>query len=63
MPQTVVEQKVLAIETPKRATLPFDGVDRDFWVTMRQTLLMQLAAIERKLSISRRCKHCGQSQS
>jgi hypothetical protein len=33
--------------------------DRDFWMTMRHALLMQLAIIERKLGIYRRCKHCG----
>jgi hypothetical protein len=33
--------------------------DRDFWMTMRHALLMQLAIIEKKLGIDRRCKHCG----
>jgi hypothetical protein len=59
----VAEQKTLAIKRELRATLPSDGAERDFWVTMRQTLLMQLAAIEKKLAISRRCKHCGNAQS
>jgi hypothetical protein len=34
-------------------------VDRDFWMSIRHALLMQLATIEKKLGISRRCPHCG----
>lgn len=33
--------------------------DHDFWMTMRHALLQQLAVIEKKLGISRRCPHCG----
>lgn len=33
--------------------------DRDFWMTMRHALLQQLAVIEKKLGINRRCPHCG----
>lgn len=42
---------------PKRVTIP--ATERDFWMQMRHSLLMQLATIEKKLGISRRCKHCG----
>lgn len=33
--------------------------DREFWLTQRQGLLIQLSSIERKLGIDRRCPHCG----
>lgn len=34
--------------------------ERQFWVEMRHSLLMQLASIERKLGIPhRRCTSCG----
>lgn len=53
------QQKVVAIREPRVTVLP----ERDFWLTMRQSLLIQLANIERKLGIERKCKHCGQPQS
>ena len=37
--------------------------DRAFWIDMRQLLLQQLALIERKLGISRRCRSCGEDVS
>lgn len=33
--------------------------DREFWLTQRQGLLIQLSSIERKLGINRSCPHCG----
>lgn len=41
-----------------RATLPPTD-DREFWLTQRQGLLIQLSSIERKLGINRSCPHCG----
>lgn len=43
----------------KSATVP--SVDRDFLMEWRHSLLMQLATIEKKLGIARRCKHCGEN--
>lgn len=42
----------------ERVTIPLVD-DRDFWMTMRQSLLIQLSTIERKLGINRSCPHCG----
>lgn len=44
-----------------RDTVPADSFDRDFFMQWRHTLLQQLAMIEKKLGISRRCKRCGES--
>jgi hypothetical protein len=44
--------------TEKPAMIAHD--ERQFWVEMRHSLLMQLASIERKLGIPhRRCTGCG----
>lgn len=32
---------------------------REFLMTLRQTLIMQLAGLEKLLKIRRKCKHCG----
>jgi hypothetical protein len=55
------EAKLLkAVDTvPKRASIL--SIDRDFLMEWRHALLMQLATIEKKLGISRRCKHCGEN--
>jgi hypothetical protein len=45
---------------PKTATLPLMADEHDFWMQMRHALLQQLATIEKKLGISRRCRHCGE---
>lgn len=37
---------------PKSDTILASESDRSFWISMRQALLMQLDAIERKLGIS-----------
>jgi hypothetical protein len=47
-----------SVDIPEKASsIPSD--DRDFWMAIRHALLQQLATIEKKLGISRRCPHCG----
>lgn len=41
-----------------RGTLPPTD-EREFWLNMRHLLLQQLALIEKRLGISRRCRNCG----
>lgn len=45
----------------KDATLPAD--DRLWLVELRRGLLQALAAIEKKLGISRKCRQCGNALS
>ena len=52
-------QKVVVVKAENRVTLRREMSDRDFWLSMREGLLQQLAVIEKKLGIERRCKHCG----
>ena len=52
-------QKVVVLKAESRVSSRPEVTDRDFWMTMRQTLLMQLAIIEKKLGLKRRCQHCG----
>lgn len=42
-----------------RVSMRNDEPDRDFWMQMRHALLQQLATIEKRLGITRRCRHCG----
>jgi hypothetical protein len=49
--------KSVDIEQKRAMVAPV--ADREFWMSIRHSLLMQLATIEKKLGISRRCKHCG----
>jgi hypothetical protein len=53
------DQKVLVLKASTRATIPREVPEREFWMTMRQSLLIQLSMIERKLGINRSCPHCG----
>lgn len=54
------QQKISVVKSDTvRASMPREMSDRDFWMSMRHALLQQLAAIEKWLGISRRCRHCG----
>lgn len=55
LPEAKVIKSVDSV--PKRASIL--SIDRDFLMEWRHSLLMQLATIEKKLGISRRCRHCG----
>lgn len=57
-PAATLQKKVVAIQDTTRATLA-PVAERDFWMQMRHSLLMQLAAIEKFLGVPRRCKNCG----
>lgn len=37
--------------------------DREMWLDLRNLLLQQLALIEKRLGISRRCRNCGEDVS
>ena len=52
-PQKVLVRKASDVLPSPRAT------DREYWFQFRQGLLQQLAALEKMLGISRRCRHCG----
>lgn len=47
---------------PNRGTLPLID-DRELWLNMRHLLLQQLALIEKRLGVSRRCRNCGEDVS
>lgn len=54
------QQKISVVKTDTvRDRLPREMPDREFWMQMRHALLQQLATIEKKLGMSRRCRHCG----
>lgn len=54
----VAEQKIVVHRPQSRDTVPTDS-DREFWVQQRHGLLVQLAAIERRLGIvNQRCRFC-----
>lgn len=56
---STAQQKVVVLKGQNRDTVPAEMPDRDFWLSMRHALLQQLATIEKRLGISRRCRHCG----
>lgn len=45
----------------KRAIIPAEAIDRDFLLDLRRGLLQQLAVVEKKLGLTRRCTRCGSS--
>jgi hypothetical protein len=53
------QQKVVVLKQRDCDTVAIDVTDRDFWMSMRHALLQQLATIEKKLGLSRRCRNCG----
>jgi len=61
-PEVATTKNVVVIPRENRAIIP-PVADRDFWMAMRHSLLQQLAAIEKKLGIDRRCRHCGNNLS
>jgi len=60
---SATEQKVVVLKQPRCDTVSTEMVDREFWLQMRNALLQQLATIEKKLGISRRCRNCGHDAS
>jgi hypothetical protein len=52
---SIPREKVVVLQKQNRDRVPSE--ERDFWVSMRQSLLMQLATIEKKLG-----KSCGHTQ-
>lgn len=38
---------------------PSEPSNREYWMDFREGLLRQLAALEKMLGISRRCRNCG----
>lgn len=55
-------KQISVLKKENRVSLPREAAERDFWMSKRQALLIELAALERKLEITRRCKNCGHVQ-
>lgn len=54
------QRKISVVKTDTiRGTMPREMPEREFWMQMRHALIQQLATIEKRLGISRRCRHCG----
>jgi len=58
--QPVKVLKAVAL-TEKRAIIAAEVIDRDFLLDFRRALLQQLAVVEKKLGLTRRCNRCGSS--
>jgi hypothetical protein len=54
-------QKVVVLKADTRATIAAEVIDRDFLLDFRRALLQQLAVVEKKLGLTRRCSRCGSS--
>jgi hypothetical protein len=54
-------QKVVVLKADTRATIRTEVIDRDFLLDFRRALLQQLAVVEKKLGLTRRCNRCGSS--
>jgi hypothetical protein len=54
-------QKVVVLKADTRATIAAEVIDRDFLLDFRRALLQQLAVVEKKLGLTRRCNRCGSS--
>lgn len=60
---SAIQQNLVVVKPDKRATLPREVPNRDFWIEQRHALLMQLASIERLLGIvNRRCRTCSREE-
>lgn len=46
------------IESGTCDIIPF-GQAREFYLSLRHSLIMQLAALDKLLGTKRKCKHCG----
>lgn len=56
---SALEKKVVVLKAETRATVRPEVLDRDFLIELRRSLLQQLAVIEKRLNIARRCNQCG----
>jgi hypothetical protein len=52
-------QKVVVRKVDNVLASAPEGIDRNFLIELRRSLLQQLAVIEKKLDITRRCHNCG----
>lgn len=54
------QRKISVVKSnSNRVIVPREMPEREFWMQMRHALIQQLATIEKRLGISRRCRHCG----
>jgi hypothetical protein len=58
----IPQQKISVLKSSDRATVQPEGALRDWFVSKRQALLIELASLEKLLKMSRRCKNCGHAQ-
>lgn len=52
-------KKVVVLKADSRVSSPTESSNREYWLDFREGLLRQLAALEKMLGISRRCRNCG----
>lgn len=53
------EKKLVVLKRDNAVISPRELLDREFLIDLRRSLLQQLAVIEKKLNLSRRCRQCG----